>query len=229
LLSSRSGEENRLVQGSEVSLLVKEIFKSIQGESTFRGLPCVFIRLTGCNLRCRYCDSKYAYKGGREMTIDRVLREVKRHRVKLAELTGGEPLIQKESPALIRALVKNGFTVLVETNGTVDISRVSKKAVKIMDVKCPGSGESARVLWKNLKFLQDKDEVKFVIGDRADYEWAKRMLRRHGLIGKDGVLFSCLYGRLKPSTLADWILKDGLDVRLNLQLHKYIWGARTRM
>ncbi|MDI6807366.1 MAG: radical SAM protein [Candidatus Eisenbacteria bacterium] len=211
-----------------MSLLVKEIFTSIQGESSFQGLPCVFVRLSGCNLRCTYCDSRYAYEGGQEMTINEVLREAGRSGVKLVEITGGEPLLQEETPNLVRALTKKKFTVLVETNGTVDISKLSKKAVKIVDIKCPGSGESARVNWRNLKLIGNKDEVKFVVQDRADYEWAKKVTRRHKLTEKSNVLFSCAFGRLHPCKLADWILEDGLDVRLNLQLHKYIWGRGTR-
>ncbi|MCX7804565.1 MAG: radical SAM protein [Planctomycetota bacterium] len=206
-------------------LKVNEIFGSIQGESSFAGLPCVFVRLTGCNLRCRYCDTKYAYDEGRDMEIGEILRAVGKMGGRLVEITGGEPLLQPATPDLAACLLEAGYKVLAETNGSLPIEALPKGVVRIVDVKCPGSGESRKVRWKNLKLLGPEDEVKFVIGSREDYEWARGVVRQFRLEDRSWPLFSPVHGKLPPSNLAEWILADGLRVRLQLQLHKYIWGA----
>lgn len=207
---------------------ITEIFYSIQGESSFAGLPCVFVRSTGCNLRCVWCDTAYAFYGGREMPIEEVVHEVERlgGDCRLVELTGGEPLLQKEIFELARALLDRGYTVLCETGGSLDLDRVPREVVKIVDVKCPGSGESHRNLWSNLEKLGPRDELKFVIRDRADYEWALGVIRERGLEGRS-ILFSPVWGELELRELAEWVLADGAPVRLQTQLHKHIWGPRA--
>jgi 7-carboxy-7-deazaguanine synthase len=209
---------------------VNEIFFSIQGESSHQGTPCVFVRLSGCNLRCRYCDTQYAYDDGEEVPLEEVLGKVTQYPSRIVEITGGEPLLQEESLELARRLLDRGYAVLIETNGTVDVSAVDPRAVRIVDIKCPGSGHSHAILWENLRLLGERDEVKFVITSRDDYEWAKEVVRREGLAEKHAVLFSPAFGSLVPAELASWILQDGLPVRLNLQIHKYIWkpGERGR-
>ncbi len=209
-------------------LKVNEIFRSIQGESSFAGLPCAFVRLAGCNLRCRYCDTKYAYEEGREMEVGEIVRAVGAFGCRLAEITGGEPLAQPAAPELATRLLEAGCQVLVETNGSLPIEILPKGAVRIVDVKCPGSGESDKVRWRNLELVGPEDEVKFVIGSREDYEWARDAVRRFGLEDRSRPLFSPVHGEMEPSRLAEWILGDGLRVRLQLQLHKYIWGADRR-
>lgn len=200
---------------------VNEIFRSIQGESSFAGLPCTFIRLTGCNLRCSYCDTPYAFYEGVEMTVDDVLRQVQGHSgPKLIEITGGEPLLQEEVYTLVKRLLSKGYKVLVETNGSLDIGGLDKRATVVMDIKTPGSGMVEWMDFENLLRLRKKDELKFVICDRKDYEWAKGILKRFKF--RCEVLFSPADGRVKPEVLANWILSDNLPVRLNLQLHKYI-------
>jgi 7-carboxy-7-deazaguanine synthase len=211
-------------------LKVNEIFYSIQGESTFAGWPCVFIRLTGCNLRCRYCDTTYAYEQGDPMSLNDILGTAKAFNCNLVEVTGGEPLIQRETPDLITALVKNRYTVLLETNGTRDISIVDKKCIRIMDIKCPSSGMKQETHWKNLDYLVSSDQLKFVIADREDYLYAKTVLDNPAITRRKKLVvnFSPVFHELDPKELARWILEDHLQVRLHIQLHKYIWGEHAR-
>jgi 7-carboxy-7-deazaguanine synthase len=209
-------------------LKVNEIFYSIQGESSFNGLPFVFVRLTGCNLRCTYCDTKYAYKEGKELSIEQILREIKKYKCPYVEITGGEPLMQEETPFLIDYLVDKGYYVFVETNGTKDINVISDKATIIMDIKCPSSGESDKFDRRNLKRLDKKDEVKFVIAEKLDYDWAKKLIAGERLTDKVRVLLSPVKEKMNPDILAEYILKDKLNVRLQIQLHKIIWPHVTR-
>jgi 7-carboxy-7-deazaguanine synthase len=211
-------------------LKVNEIFYSIQGESSYAGRPCVFVRLTGCNLRCSYCDTRYAYEEGADLEMGEIIDMVTSHRCGLVEITGGEPLMQEDTPLLIRRLLDLGFEVLLETNGSMDIGIVDDRCVKILDIKCPSSGEAKKSYLENLKQLQPKDEIKFVIGGRDDYDYAKNILsfidRAKGNIKPP--LFSPVYGKMNPELLAQWILADHLDVRMQIQLHKAIWGSETR-
>ncbi len=219
-----------LLGGIGVALKVNEIFFSIQGESSYAGRPCVFVRLTGCNLRCSYCDTKYAYEEGEELEISDVVNRVTFYQCPVVGVTGGEPLIQKETPVLIYRLLEEGYEVLMETNGTQDISQVDDRCVKVVDIKCPSSGQTGHNDLGNLDRLTSHDEVKFVISDREDYEYAKQILdlRDENFFGKNPVHFSPAFGKIEPKTLAEWILKDHLDVRLNLQLHKVIWDPDQR-
>ena len=216
------------------SLRVTEIFHSIQGESTWAGMPCTFVRLTGCPLRCVWCDTAYAFSGGERLSFDDILTEVGGHGCDLVELTGGEPLAQAGAYALVDRLLEAGFTALVETSGAIDVGPLDPRAHKIMDLKCPGSGEVARNLWSNLDHLTARDEVKFVVGDRADYEWARAVIVERGLGDRvrDGSLNALLISPVWDATdleeLARWILKDGLPVRFQTQLHKHIWGADAK-
>jgi 7-carboxy-7-deazaguanine synthase len=205
-----------------------EIYAGIQGESTNAGLPCVFIRLTGCNLRCSYCDSVYSYEEGREMSREEILGEVGGYGLGLVELTGGEPLLQDGVRGLAEALIGAGYRLLIETNGSLDIGGIDLGAAVIMDIKTPGSGAAGSLRTENLGLLKAGDEVKFVLTDRADYEWAVGMVDRHGLTDKAAVLFSPAYGRLEPAALAEWIVRDRLKVRLNLQLHKLMYDKDRR-
>ncbi|MBN2189872.1 MAG: radical SAM protein [Candidatus Aureabacteria bacterium] len=208
-------------------LKVSEIFKSIQGESSYAGKPCIFIRLAGCNLRCNFCDTRYAYEKGVYFAADALLKKVLKYKTGLVCITGGEPLIQKDIFRVIDGLIRGGKKVLIETNGSVCIKDVNKKAIIIMDIKCPLSGQSGSFLVKNLKHIKSKDEIKFVISGRKDYLWAKRTAERFK--GKKcGILFSPARGFLKASDLADWMLDDDLNARLNIQLHKVIWPGRNR-
>ncbi len=210
-------------------LTVNEIFYSIQGESTFAGRPCVFVRLTACDLRCVWCDTPYAFTEGRKMDVAEVVADVERFGCPLVEITGGEPLLQEDVYVLMDRLLAGGRTVLVETGGHVSLSRVPGAVIKIMDVKCPGSGESERTLWDNINRLTSRDQAKFVIADRRDYEFARDVVGRHALERRcAAVLFSPVHGGLAPRDLAAWILEDSLPVRLQLQLHKYIWDADAR-
>lgn len=210
-------------------MVVTEIFKSIQGESTFAGLPCIFVRLTGCNLRCHWCDTAYAFHGGRKMTVEAVAESVHRMGGKLVEFTGGEPLLQKEVYALADNLLAEGYRILVETSGERFLGNLAKPVVKIMDVKCPGSGESEQFCYDNLDVLERKDQIKFVILDEQDYAYASGFMAEHRLRERvDEIIFSPVFGQLLPRTLAEWVLRDGLDVRLGLQLHKFIWDPDTR-
>ena len=210
-------------------LTINEIFHSIQGESTHTGRPCVFVRLTACDLRCSWCDTPYAFTEGRKMSIDEVLRDVEQFDCPLVEITGGEPLLQRDVYPLMERLLASGRTVMVETGGHLSIAQVPAPVIKIVDVKCPGSGESHRVHWENLDRLDAHDEVKFVIKDRGDYEFARDTVRKHSLPGRvAAVLFSPVHGVLDSRELAAWILEDRLAVRLQLQAHKFIWGADVR-
>jgi len=213
-----------------LALKVNEIFYSIQGESSYAGRPCVFVRLTGCNLRCSYCDTQYAYDEGDLMEIGDVLKRVASYKCPLVEVTGGEPLIQKETPSLIHSLLEEGHEVLLETNGSLDIGQVDERCVKIMDIKCPTSGEEGKSDLKNLALLADTDEIKFVIGDRGDYDYAKKILNSMDLKPSpiSRVHFSPVFGKMDHGLLAKWLLEDRLDVRLHLQLHKIIWDPETR-
>lgn len=207
---------------------VSEIFRSIQGESSFAGLPCVFIRLAGCNLRCRYCDTQYALEGGDPMSLEEIIRQVTLFGVDLVEVTGGEPLFQEETPDLVAALLEHGHKALVETNGSMDVSVLPEGAVRIMDIKCPSSGENHRVLWENVWKLSPKDEVKFVIADRLDYEWAAAIIAEQLAHRNVRILLSTVYGELPPRNLVKWMLEDRIKARFQLQLHKYIWPHDSR-
>ncbi len=207
---------------------ITEVYHSIQGESTFAGLPCVFVRTTGCNLRCTWCDTEYAFFSGAEMSVEAVIDEVQQYGCTLVEITGGEPLLQKETPELAQRLLEAGYTVLVETSGERDVSVLDPRVRKIMDLKCPGSGEESRNRWANLAHLSPDDEIKFVIKDRADYDWTVSVLKEHNLEERCSILFSPVTGTLELADLAKWIVGDGLRVRFQLQLHKYIWPAATR-
>jgi 7-carboxy-7-deazaguanine synthase len=210
-------------------LRVNEIFFSIQGESTWAGRPCVFVRLTGCNLRCVWCDTEYAFHEGLTMTVDEAADRVLGYRCGLVEVTGGEPLLQSGVYPLIGRLLASGATVLIETSGAADISRLDPRVIKVMDLKCPASGECERNLWGNLEHLTPRDEVKFVIVDRGDYEWARDVIGTRDLAARvNAVLMSCAFGRLEQARLAGWILADRLPVRMQLQMHKYIWPPDAR-
>ncbi len=210
-------------------LTINEIFHSIQGESTHSGRPCVFVRLTACDLRCSWCDTPYAFTEGRKLSVDDVVEQVRGYGCDLVELTGGEPLLQRDVYPLMDRLLEFGHTVMVETGGHLSIAEVPPRVIRIVDVKCPGSGESTKNHRDNLGLLAPHDEVKFVIRDRVDYEFAREVVARHALIGRTAaVLFSPVHGVLAPKELAAWILEDRLAVRLQLQAHKYIWGADVR-
>ena len=218
-----------------MQLQVTEIFKSIQGESSLSGTPCVFIRLTGCNLRCRYCDTVCAYEGGNWLSIDDILSKVDDYKCNLVEITGGEPLLQNGVYLLISALLKTGKSILIETNGSIDIERVQGfKGLRIqglkiiMDIKCPDSGMSERMNWVNLDKLYNNDEVKFVINSRGDYDWSKEIIKKYSLADRCHILMSPVYDNLTAEELSEWILNDNLNVRLNLQIHKYIWGESVK-
>jgi 7-carboxy-7-deazaguanine synthase len=207
---------------------VCEIFASVQGESTYAGAPCVFVRLTGCNLRCAYCDTVYAYDEGREISLGELVSTVASFGITLVELTGGEPLLQPDAFRLASRLLDEGLKVLIETNGSVSISGADRRAVLIMDVKTPGSGMFDRMDLNNLELLRPHDELKFVITDREDYEWARCFIEERGLLPRRTVLLSPVSGSLAPRDLVRWIIDDRLAVRLNLQLHKYIYGPQER-
>ncbi len=210
-------------------LTVNEIFFSLQGESSYAGRPCVFVRLTACDLRCSWCDTPYAFTAGERKTVDEVVAEVRSYACPLVEVTGGEPLLQQDVYELMDRLVGEGCRVLIETGGHRDISRIPPSVVTVMDVKCPGSGEVGRVDWANLERLRVHDEVKFVVRDRADYEFAREVIARHALASRvSAVLLSPVHGVLEPRTLSGWVLEDRLPVRVQLQIHKYIWGANAR-
>ena len=210
-------------------LTINEIFHSVQGESTYAGRPCVFVRLTACDLRCSWCDTPYAFYEGSKRSLDDVIGEVDRYGCSLVEVTGGEPLLQEEVYPLMQRLLDSGKTVLLETGGHRSTERVPAEVVTILDVKCPGSGESGKVHWATLERLRPTDEVKFVIKDRADYEFARDVVRRYDLAPTTAaVLFSPVHGVMNARELAEWILADRLPVRLQLQAHKYIWDPQTR-
>jgi len=204
---------------------VTEIFHSIQGESTHAGRRCAFVRLAGCNLRCRWCDSEYTFTGGDRMSIDEVVAQVKSYGCDLVEVTGGEPLAQAEGFDLIRRLADEGFEVLVETSGSIDIAPVDERATIILDIKCPGSGEVEKNRWENLDTLRPRDEIKFVIAGRDDYDWARRVIEERELAGRT-ILFSPVWGEMDLQPLAEWMIEDRVPARLQTQLHKHIWGER---
>lgn len=207
---------------------VTEIFHSIQGESTFAGLPCVFVRLTGCPLRCTWCDTDYAFFEGRDQSIDEILDQIRSYECRLVEVTGGEPLAQPATAELLRRLCQADFTVLLETSGAIDTAIVDPSVHIILDVKCPGSGMTDRMHWPNVERLRPKDEAKFVIQDYEDYDWAKNVMARYRLTDRCSVLFSPVFGTLEPRQLAEWLLADRLPVRVQLQLHKHIWAPNMR-
>lgn len=212
-----------------MSLDINEIFFSIQGESTFAGLPCIFVRLAGCNLACRYCDTRYAFKTEERISTDAILRRIEAFGCRRVEITGGEPLLQPETPRLVRALLDNGYDVLLETNGSINIDCVDPRCVRIVDVKCPSSGEWQQMDLGNLARLTPKDQVKFVLSDRPDFDLALDVLPRLPAHFDAGhILFSPVWERLSPAELAGWILGAGIDVRLHLQLHKWIWPGVER-
>ena len=219
----------RPLEGKEAgTLMVHEVYKSIQGESTFAGLPCVFVRLTACHLRCVYCDTAHAFKHGRAMALDAVLDEVEKLGGGLVELTGGEPLRQDEAYPLMAALADRGWTVLLETSGGVATDRVDPRVRIILDVKTPASGEVDANVWPNLDRLKPTDEVKFVLGDRPDFDWSVDVIRRHGLAARCPILMGAVFGRVDPTELAGWILESGLPIRLQVQLHKILWDPKAR-
>ena len=210
-------------------LTINEIFHSIQGESSYAGRPCVFVRLTACDLRCTWCDTPYAFYEGHKMSVDDVVADVESRGCELVEVTGGEPLLQPDVYPLMQRLLDSGKTVMIETGGHRSIAKVPAGVIRIMDVKCPGSGESAKNDWSNLPLLTERDEVKFVIADRVDYDYARAVVAREGLTERCGaVLFSPVHGKLEPRELSEWVLADRLPVRVQLQVHKYIWSPETR-
>lgn len=210
-------------------MVITEIFKSIQGESSFAGLPCVFVRLTGCNLRCQWCDTAYAFYGGEKMTSGQVLERVRELGGTMVELTGGEPLLQKETIGLADNLLAEGYQVLIETSGERYVGDLARPVVKIIDVKCPGSGESGKFNLANLDVLERKDQIKFVVLDEKDYLFARDFMQAHRLTGLvDEIIFSPVFGQLSPLPLAQWILRDNLNVRMGLQIHKFIWDPDMR-
>ncbi len=206
-----------------------EIFHSIQGETTYSGLPCVFVRTSGCNLRCSYCDTKYAYEGGIETSVDEILVQVRSYRCSLVMITGGEPLVQRDAVnSLIDSLLRDEYKILLETNGSLSIENIDRRVVKIMDLKCPDSGMSEHMRWENLQHLCQHDQVKFVLSSRRDYEWARDVIAKYPLLGELEILLSTAFGRLEPESLVKWMLDDKLDARFQLQIHKYIWHPETR-
>lgn len=208
-------------------LKINEIFYSIQGESSRAGEPCVFVRLTGCNLRCSYCDTEYAFYEGKNISIDEIISEVRKYNCQLVEITGGEPLLQNDSLALMKMLCDEGFEVMFETGGSLPVNTVDERVKIILDMKCPSSGMSKKNLYANLNWIKPVDEVKFVIGDREDYDWSKNIVEEYKL-NKSAVLFSPVFSKLEPSELAKWILEDKLNVRFQIQIHKYIWDPNLR-
>ena len=210
-----------------MSLRINEIFYSIQGESSLSGLPCIFIRLTYCNLRCTWCDTEYSFYEGKNMKIGEILTEIKKYNCKLVEVTGGEPLLQKESFKLMESFISCGYKVMLETGGSLSVKQVPKEVVKIIDFKCPFSEMNKKNLWSILDDMEDHDEIKFVIGNREDYEWAKNKIKKYNLTEKWIVLFSCVFNELSYGKLAKWILDDALNVKFQVQMHKHIWDPNT--
>ena len=206
---------------------INEIYLSVQGESTHTGLPCVFIRLTGCNLRCSWCDTAYAFHEGKNMSIDEILQKVENFGIHLVEITGGEPLMQDNVYTLMRRLIEKGYKVMLETGGSISLERVPKDVIKIMDLKCPGSGEQEKNNLDNLKLLAPHDEVKFVILDRKDYEWSRDIIKKYKINETAHILISPVFDKLELKEMVKWILEDRLPVRLQTQLHKIIWDKNT--
>ncbi|HEX3817905.1 MAG TPA: radical SAM protein [Chthoniobacterales bacterium] len=213
----------------DLKLTINEIYLSLQGESTWAGLPCVFVRLTFCDLRCTYCDTEYAFYEGKKQSLGEIVEAVRGFDCPLVEITGGEPLLQKNVLPLMTLLADAGLTVLLETSGAHDIAPVDARVHRIMDLKTPGSGEVARNLFANLDHLTQRDEVKFVIGSREDYEWSRAQVEKFGLASRcRAVLFSPIFGRIDPRAIVEWILADKLPVRFQLQMHKFIWTPTQR-
>ncbi|MCB9209290.1 MAG: radical SAM protein [Ignavibacteriales bacterium] len=204
-------------------LKINEIFYSIQGEGTKTGQPCIFIRLTYCNLRCTYCDTEYAFYEGKDMSIDEIFTEIKKYNCNLVEVTGGEPLMQNESFDLMTQLCNSGYSVMLETGGSLPIMNVDQRVKIILDLKCPSSGMEKKNDYSNIDFIKQSDEIKFVIGNKEDFDWSKEIVKQYNLDSKCIVLFSPVFGRIENRELVDWILKDNLNVRFQTQLHKYIW------
>jgi 7-carboxy-7-deazaguanine synthase len=228
MLQGRPRIEPKLKPGAD-SVMVREIYLSLQGESSHQGLLCAFVRLTGCHLRCSYCDSEFAFKGGERLAVDEVVRRVVALKTPRVELTGGEPLLQPGSYPLMQKLLDAGLVVMLETSGAIDVRLVPKAVHKIVDLKTPSSGESDRNDLRNLDSMNGNDELKFVIGSREDYEWSRRMISEHRLGARPyGLLFSTVYGRLDTRSLAEWIIEDRLPVRFQLQQHKYVWDPLAR-
>jgi len=213
---------------SSDTLIINEIFFSIQGESTRIGLPCVFVRLTSCDLRCTWCDTTYAFNEGTEMSLDVIIKKVEEYKCKLVEITGGEPLLQANVHLLMKRLCDAHYDVMIETGGHRDISGVDPRVKRIMDIKCPGSLMDKRNRWENIEALTAQDEVKFVIADEIDYEWAKKIIQKYNLTTRCTILMSPVFSNLENRTLAEWILRDHLHVQFQLQMHKYIWEPTTR-
>lgn len=210
-------------------LKVNEIYYSIQGESTFAGLPCVFVRLTYCNLRCTYCDTEYAFYEGKEMSVSEIVKEVRKYNCNLVEVTGGEPLVQMdECLMLMKQICDEGSEVLLETGGSLTIKDIDSRVRIIMDLKCPSSGMEKKNLYENINYLKQKDELKFVIGSREDYDWAVNIINKYNLENKCKILFSVVFKKLEPLQLVNWILEDNLNVRFQLQMHKFIWHPETK-
>jgi len=209
-------------------LKVNEIYLSIQGESTQAGLPCVFVRLTYCNLRCTYCDTEYAFYEGKDYTIDQVIKEIGKYDCQLVEVTGGEPLVQEECKDLMNRLCNEGYVVMLETGGSLPVKDVDQRVMIIMDFKCPSSGMMKKNLYENINYIKPTDEIKFVVGNREDYEWSKEIIEKYNLTSKCNILFSVVFGELEPVTLVGWILEDKLNVRFQLQMHKFIWAPDTK-
>ncbi|MFZ1280251.1 MAG: radical SAM protein [Ignavibacteriaceae bacterium] len=208
---------------------VNEIYFSVQGESTYAGLPCVFVRLTYCNLRCSYCDTEYAFYDGKDLTNTQILEVVRKYDCKLVEITGGEPLVQmEECLGLMKQLCDEGFEVLIETGGSLSIKDIDQRVKIIMDLKCPSSGMEKKNLYENINFLKPLDELKFVIGSREDYDWTISTIKKYNLENKCKILFSVVFGKLEPVQLVNWILEDKLNVRFQLQMHKFIWHPETK-
>ena len=211
-----------------MSLKVNEIYYSVQGESTHVGRPCIFIRLTYCNLRCTYCDTEYAFYEGKDMAISEIITRIKQWNSNLVEVTGGEPLFQAECIHLLKELINQNYEVMLETGGSLSISDVPIEVIRIVDFKCPSSEMEKKNLWSIVNDLQTHDEVKFVIGDREDFDWAKEMLNKYSLNEKCSILFSPTFGKIDPSLIVEWILEGDIPVRMQLQMHKLIWGSERK-
>lgn len=218
----------KTIKNNNNQLRINEIFYSIQGESVYAGLPCVFIRLTYCNLRCSYCDTAYAFYEGDWQSFDNIIQDVKKYNCNLVEITGGEPLLQENVLILMTRLCDEGYTVLIETGGHMSIENIDSRVRKIMDLKCPSSSESDKIYWPNIKYLNKNDQVKFVIGDLEDYQFAKEIIYQYHLDDICPILVSPVFGKMNPSDMADWILNDNLPVRMQLQIHKFIWEPETK-
>tara|TARA_B100001750_G_C15465856_1_gene576982 strand:- start:286 stop:927 length:642 start_codon:yes stop_codon:yes gene_type:complete len=211
-----------------MSLKINEIFYSIQGESSYTGLPCIFIRLTFCNLRCNYCDTEYAFYEGEDWSISKILTKIKEYPCNLVMVTGGEPLLQDNCITLMKELLNHNYNVMLETSGSLKLSDVPKEVVKIVDFKCPSSNMAKKNNWSILSDINKNDEIKFVIGNKDDYDWCKKMIKEYNLHSICPLLFSPVYDKIDMKVLSEWILNDGIDVRLQMQLHKHIWGSETK-